>query len=322
VSSQEPPAHGARAPVEARRTIGGEAPAAPHLPRRTLAAALVALALVAVVAALSGGLPERLNGAGAGLSARSLLGDAAAVILALALAALCFALYDTLVSRERRRRPRVHWGIRLHRPHFSLDASALLVPLMIGAFVALILGLALLGGGPSRPAGHSAPTAPTSHIPGARALRGSGSLPVNGLVFVVVAVLVLLAGAVLALRARRARVGEPADAGIEALTAALDQSLEDLAAESDPRRAVIKAYDRMERALGASGTPRRAAETPLEYLRRALAAVHASQQSIRRLTDLFEQARFSRHTIEEAMKREAIDALSLLRSELDAGSPA
>jgi hypothetical protein len=82
---------------------------------------------------------------------------------------------------------------------------------------------------------------------------------------------------------------------------------------------VIKAYDRMELALTASGTGRDRAETPLEYLRRALAAVHASQHSIRRLTDLFEQARFSRHVIDSTMKQEAIEALTGLRSELDQG---
>jgi hypothetical protein len=305
--------------VQARRTIGDEEPARP---RRTLAAALVALVLLAVVAALSGGLPERLDGAGAGLSARSLLGDSAAVILALTLAALCFALYDAAVSRRRRRRPRLRFGLRLRRPDLSFDPRSLLVPLVIGALVALVLGLALLGGGGARPAGAPTRGAPSSPSSSTRAVHSSGSLPVNGLIFVIIAALALLAGVALALRARRVRPAQPADAGVEALAAALDESLEDLAAESDPRRAVIQAYDRMEHALGATGTPRRAAETPLEYLRRALAAVHVSQPSIHRLTDLFEQARFSRHTIDAAMKGEAIEALSRLRSELDAGAPA
>ena len=103
----------------------------------------------------------------------------------------------------------------------------------------------------------------------------------------------------------------------DALVAAVDDSLEDLANEQDPRRAVIKAYDRMERALAANGAARDRAETPVEYLRRALGAVQASQASIRRLTDLFEQARFSRHTIDGEMKLEAIGALTALRAELD-----
>ena len=132
--------------------------------------------------------------------------------------------------------------------------------------------------------------------------------------------LLAVAVAVFALRARRRTAGAGEVARQDVLVAAVDDSLEDLAREPDPRRAVIKAYDRMERALAASGAARDRAETPIEYMRRALGAVRASQGSIRRLTDLFEQARFSRHTIDGGMKQEAIAALTALRSELDAAA--
>jgi hypothetical protein len=139
-----------------------------------------------------------------------------------------------------------------------------------------------------------------------------------------VAVLVAIVVAVLAVRAwgrRRAQV-QPDEEEPDVLVAALGESLEDLDREPDPRRAVIKAYDRMERALAEQGVARRLAETPLEYLRRALSAVHANQRSISRLTDLFEQARFSQHWIDAAMKQEAIGALSALRAELQAAGAA
>jgi uncharacterized membrane protein YedE/YeeE len=97
----------------------------------------------------------------------------------------------------------------------------------------------------------------------------------------------------------------------------LGETLDDLRAERDPRKAVIGAYAKMERALAARGLPRRESEAPLEYLARILDAVRASQHSVRRLTTLFERARFSPHEIDERMKNDAIDALTGLRAELE-----
>jgi hypothetical protein len=102
------------------------------------------------------------------------------------------------------------------------------------------------------------------------------------------------------------------------LAAALDESLDALRAEPDPRRAVIAAYARLERVLGAHGFPRHADETPEEYLTRILERLHVGSQSVRRLTDLFTEAKFSRHVVDETMKEEAIDALSAVRDELRA----
>ena len=121
-------------------------------------------------------------------------------------------------------------------------------------------------------------------------------------------------------RGRRAR-GERA-----ALTEALDEvlagTLDDLRAERDPRRAVIRAYARMERTFHAHGVPRRPAETPLEYVARVLGVLNVSAFSVRRLTELFERARFSRHWIDETMKEQAIDALAGVRAELEAEAEA
>jgi hypothetical protein len=40
--------------------------------------------------------------------------------------------------------------------------------------------------------------------------------------------------------------------------------------------------------------------------------------AVARLTDLFEQAKFSAHTIDAGMKRDAIDALRVIRDDLRA----
>jgi hypothetical protein len=135
----------------------------------------------------------------------------------------------------------------------------------------------------------------------------------------ILVVLGLVAAAVVAYvvserRARR-RVSVR-DALVDDLSVALDESLDDLRAEADPRRAVIAAYARLERVVAANGLPRRDAETQEEYLVRLLSSLEVSEAAARRLTDLFERAKFSQHVVGVEMKEEAIGALEQLRAEL------
>jgi hypothetical protein len=129
--------------------------------------------------------------------------------------------------------------------------------------------------------------------------------------------LLLVVGAVAIVSARRSRrPGTPPEIAPEVLAAALDESLDDLRSDRDLRRAIVAAYARMERALGAAGIPRRPAEAPLEYLERALLTLDTSAEAVRRLTDLFEWARFSHHEPEASMRDDAVDALVAVRDEL------
>lgn len=96
----------------------------------------------------------------------------------------------------------------------------------------------------------------------------------------------------------------------------LGDTLEDLRREPDSRKAVIAAYARMELGLGTLGIDRHRAETPLEYLARVLQAVSVSGPAARRLTDLFERAKFSPAPVAASMKGAAIDALSAIREEV------
>jgi hypothetical protein len=100
------------------------------------------------------------------------------------------------------------------------------------------------------------------------------------------------------------------------LAAAVDESLWDLHAEPDPRRAVIAAYARLERVLAAHRLPRRPAEAPLEYLARMLDELSVSPDAARRLTGLFERAKFSQHAVGPEMKEDAISALERMRDDL------
>jgi predicted outer membrane lipoprotein len=104
------------------------------------------------------------------------------------------------------------------------------------------------------------------------------------------------------------------------LSAALDEvladTLDDLRAEKSPRRAVIRAFARMEKTFAAHSVEREPSETPREYVERALDRLGVSSASVRQLTNLYERAKFSRLEIDEAMKADAIDALAGLRAEL------
>jgi hypothetical protein len=106
------------------------------------------------------------------------------------------------------------------------------------------------------------------------------------------------------------------------LAAILQDTLDKLWDEEDPRRAVILAYAWMERTLAAHGLPRAPSEAPLEYLARVLVDLDASRESVFELTTLFERARFSPHVIDDEMKHDAIAALSAVRDELQALEPA
>jgi Domain of unknown function (DUF4129) len=100
------------------------------------------------------------------------------------------------------------------------------------------------------------------------------------------------------------------------LSELMDETLDDLRNEADPRKAVIAAYARMERILAAHGVPRKPAEAPLEYLSRVLLDLDVSEPAVRRLTRLFERAKFSQHDIDASMKEQAIDALVSIRDDL------
>ncbi len=122
-------------------------------------------------------------------------------------------------------------------------------------------------------------------------------------------------------RARRRALGTQTPlVAEEALVDVLDEALDDLRAETDPRRAVIEAYARMERALRAAGLPRAEAEAPEEYLARIVDGIDLSRSGAGRLTALFTWARFSGHDVRPEMKDEAIDTLEDVRDELRAAA--
>lgn len=163
----------------------------------------------------------------------------------------------------------------------------------------------------------AASTLDNSHGKKGGGLRASHhtQLQVGPMLGVFGAAAIAFAALLVAERRRKRRL--PADAMLaERLSDVLDQTLDDLRAEEDPRRAVIAAYARMERALAAHGVPRLRFEAPHEYLGRVLAELTGGGLAAARLTTLFERARFSPHEVDARMKADAIDAIAALQRDL------
>jgi len=102
------------------------------------------------------------------------------------------------------------------------------------------------------------------------------------------------------------------------LEAVVDESLEDLRAESDPRRAIVRCYARFERAAADSGHARRPWLTPSEFMHEVLARLSLPRAAVPTLTGLFELARFSHHAMGPRERDRAVDALHEIRRAMEA----
>jgi hypothetical protein len=99
---------------------------------------------------------------------------------------------------------------------------------------------------------------------------------------------------------------------------AVEAALEPLRDPTDPRAAVIAAYANMETVLAERELGRRTPEAPREYLTRVLGEGGMPERSLTTLTDMFEEARFSRHPIPASAPRRAFAELHSARAALAA----
>jgi hypothetical protein len=295
------------------------------LPQPFVAAAAV-VALVFLVALGSSRSLDRVGGPGHVLSGRSIAGDIGVmmgVVSLLVLAAIAWAVLGG--GRGRRKRDdEPEWVYEQpEAPWWEKPLLLAMALLPAAGLVAAIVFLVRRWGHAVPPAQTGVPPtatapAPADGHPGAGSPAQPSGLEVHWWLWAAFA-LVLIAAALVALLWRRLHPFEQSvRETVEArqLQALIEESLEDLERDPDPRRAVIRAYTAMERALARRGLGRRPFEAPLEYLTRALVALRVSRPAGERLTGLFQRARFSEHTIEPQMKQEAITALARVRDEL------
>ena len=120
---------------------------------------------------------------------------------------------------------------------------------------------------------------------------------------------------------RRLRVTGPEHGASDvpdSVVRAVGDSIDQIERDPDARRAIIRAYARMEHAFDDAGIPRRPYEAPFEYLGRALRGLRVSPPAAGRLAALFERARFSQHVVGAATKDEAIGALREIERQMQA----
>jgi hypothetical protein len=108
------------------------------------------------------------------------------------------------------------------------------------------------------------------------------------------------------------QVAETKDAVVDVL----EESIEAMRAIADPRRAIIAAYSAMEISMARAGLARRRAEAPMEFLARVLRSAVDISSDAKRLTYLFEFAKFSDHAVDESMRSDALDALARIRDQV------
>jgi hypothetical protein len=99
------------------------------------------------------------------------------------------------------------------------------------------------------------------------------------------------------------------------LAAALADSMAELE-EGDARRAVINAWLRLERTAAGAGTHREAADTAEDLVGKVLIRHDVSPVALRQLADLYREARYSPHDVDESMRGQARDAFARVATEL------
>jgi len=281
---------------------------------RRLAISGAALTALLVLVAVGSRAHRPAGGSGAPpADAAGLLGNYFLLALAILLpfGALLVLWAFAYRPEERRSEDRTGWKR-------TLVAIAVMVGLLVLAF-------SIAGPVHVRPL-HTPVTLRPGHHPPASSGGGARVAPNGGSGFdwlsfyvfgtVLLGLVIVVVGAIVTYRRRSEELSTEAK-----LAAALDEilkdTLHDLHEERDPRRAVIRAYARMEKTFAAYGVPRRPAEAPFEYLARVLERVDVSSYEVERLTNLFAWAKFSSHEIDEGMKDEAVVALASLRAELE-----
>jgi Domain of unknown function (DUF4129) len=282
----------------------------PMIDRRRPLLVVVVVGFVAIVALVAHGRPLAANGGHGGVSGSFWSYVLTTTIILFAISGLVVLVVFFA------------GGLEWQKPTTSLRASLLRLMLALVSFVVIAAFLEnhfhhLPRTGQTNPSTGN----PGGKILGDRHPATNSGTHVVWLEVVIVFALLAIAVAIAIVLGRRKRESLPElPAAPEAVAEALDESLDDLRSDPDLRRAIVAAYARMEHALRAVGLPRRPAEAPLEYVERALDTLDTSAPSVRRLTDLFEWAKFSPHEPEESMRDEAVEALEAVRDELRATS--
>jgi hypothetical protein len=183
------------------------------------------------------------------------------------------------------------------------------------------------GGADATRAGQAPPSAGPAAAGGLPDWIGTAALVVLGLAGAAIVGLVIWALVRDQMRRQARRAGRRAPVAAaprtaEDLVAALDAGLEELSdTDRDPRRAVIACWVRLEQAAAAAGTPRHPGDSPTDLVGRLLAEQRVDARVLAALLEVYRQARYATHTVDDQMRAQARSALERLRADLGAGVP-
>jgi len=96
---------------------------------------------------------------------------------------------------------------------------------------------------------------------------------------------------------------------------AVEQRAE-LAAEGEPRNAIVACWHRFEQQAVRGGVVRRPWQTTAEFVLGVLDLVSADRGAVTRLADLYREARFSDHPMTDEHRRAALEALDAIHLSL------
>ncbi len=100
------------------------------------------------------------------------------------------------------------------------------------------------------------------------------------------------------------------------VSATLDRTVDDLYSGKDIRSTIIRCYQQMCRALEDTGVDNAESMTPREFIRLSTRKLDVSRNTLREMTGMFEEARYSVHSLGEGMRERALKDLTILKKEL------
>lgn len=108
----------------------------------------------------------------------------------------------------------------------------------------------------------------------------------------------------------------------EAMVADAEAQRGALLAAAEPRNAIVECWHRFEQQAVRAGLARRPWQTTAEFVLEVLDHVGADRGAVARLADLYREARFSDHVMNDAHRGAALEALDVIHQSMRAGVPA
>lgn len=291
--------------------------------RIPVAAVVIVGVLLAAIIGMTSATSPWLPGDGGSPSAPAIVGQVLAVALAAGLCVLVGLIWVHTPQRSKARKKPRGTAIAVGDIVSGLRAGSLVLIGGILAVVALVIVFWFLL--------EQADVAQPPPSSGATTIGDAGVLPSPDpspsapaafdwfFLGLIASIVIVLPVALLA--RRRLRVTDPEQDASDvpgSVIRAVGDSIGQIERDPDARRAIIRAYARMEHAFDDAGIPRRPHEAPFEYLGRTLRSLHVSPPAAGRLAELFERARFSKHVVGAETKHEAIGALREVERQMQA----